>query len=67
MPIVLAAGELASLRNADSWINSPPLTATELRGKVVLIDFWTYTSVNWLRQLPTSARGRRNTKTRAWS
>ena len=35
--------ELASLERADEWLNSPPLTATGLRGKVVLIDFWTYT------------------------
>src|SRR5215216_207321 len=44
--------ELASLERADEWINSPPLTAPALRGKVVLIDFWTYTCINWLRTLP---------------
>jgi thiol-disulfide isomerase/thioredoxin len=44
--------ELASLERADAWINSPPLTASALRGKVVLIDFWTYTCINWLRTLP---------------
>jgi thiol-disulfide isomerase/thioredoxin len=33
-------------------LNSPPLTASALRGKVVLIDFWTYTCINWLRTLP---------------
>jgi thiol-disulfide isomerase/thioredoxin len=44
--------ELASLGRATEWINSPPLTAVGLRGKVVLIDFWTYTCINWLRQLP---------------
>src|SRR4051812_23926057 len=43
---------LASLERADEWLNSPPLTATSLRGKVVLIDFWTYTCINWLRTLP---------------
>ena len=37
---------------ANEWLNSPPLTASALRGKVVLIDFWTYTCINWLRQLP---------------
>ena len=42
----------ASLERADEWINSPPLTAAALRGKVVLIDFWTYTCINWLRTLP---------------
>jgi thiol-disulfide isomerase/thioredoxin len=44
--------ELASLERADAWLNSSPLTATDLRGKVVLIDFWTYTCINWLRTLP---------------
>ena len=44
--------ELASLERANEWLNSPPLTASALRGKVVLIDFWTYTCINWLRQLP---------------
>ena len=44
--------ELASLEGANEWLNSPPLTASALRGKVVLIDFWTYTCINWLRTLP---------------
>ena len=44
--------ELASLERADEWLNSPPLTAAALRGKVVVIDFWTYTCINWLRTLP---------------
>ena len=44
--------ELASLARADEWINSPPLTPEALRGKVVLIDFWTYTCINWLRTAP---------------
>jgi thiol-disulfide isomerase/thioredoxin len=43
---------LASLERADEWLNSPPLTASALRGKVVLVDFWTYTCINWLRTLP---------------
>jgi len=45
-------GGLAALRNATAWLNSPPLTADALRGKVVLVDFCTYTCVNWLRTLP---------------
>ena len=45
-------GELASLRIATEWINSQPLTAAGLRGKVVLVDFWTYSCINWLRTLP---------------
>jgi thiol-disulfide isomerase/thioredoxin len=45
-------GELPSLGGATGWLNSQPLTVAGLRGKVVLIDFWTYTCINWLRQLP---------------
>src|SRR5215216_4913999 len=45
-------GELPSLSSANEWLNSQPLTAAGLRGKVVLISFWTYTCINWLRQLP---------------
>jgi len=44
--------ELSSLASATVWLNSPPLTSTELDKKVVLIDFWTYTCINWRRQLP---------------
>ena len=47
-----ARSGLDSLEQANAWLNSPPLTASELRGKVVLIDFWTYTCINWLRTLP---------------
>jgi thiol-disulfide isomerase/thioredoxin len=46
------ASDLASLGRATAWLNSAPLTAADLRGKVVLIDFWTYTCINWLRTLP---------------
>jgi thiol-disulfide isomerase/thioredoxin len=49
---VVGQSELASLARADEWLNSPPLTAPDLRGKVVLVDFWTYTCINWLRTLP---------------
>jgi thiol-disulfide isomerase/thioredoxin len=44
--------ELASLSYATEWINSPPLTAESLRGKVVLVQFWTYSCVNWIRTAP---------------
>jgi thiol-disulfide isomerase/thioredoxin len=44
--------ELASLERANEWLNSPPLTPQALRGKVVLIDFWTYSCINWRRTLP---------------
>jgi thiol-disulfide isomerase/thioredoxin len=40
---------LPSLERADGWLNSPPLAASALRGKVVLVHFWTYTCINWLR------------------
>ena len=45
-------GELPSFAGATTWLNSPPLDAASLRGKVVLIDVWTYTCINWLRTLP---------------
>jgi thiol-disulfide isomerase/thioredoxin len=44
-------GELASLDGATGWLNSQPLSTESLRGKVVLVDFWTYTCINWLRTL----------------
>jgi thiol-disulfide isomerase/thioredoxin len=43
---------LAPLDRAGEWLNSEPLTADTLRGRVVLVDFWTYSCVNWLRTLP---------------
>jgi thiol-disulfide isomerase/thioredoxin len=45
-------GSLPSLAGATQWLNSPPLTPAALRGKVILVDFWTYTCINWLRTLP---------------
>ena len=45
-------GRLPTLGGATGWLNSPPLTPAELRGKVVLVNFWTFTCINWLRQLP---------------
>src|SRR6266516_404019 len=45
-------GELPSLGGATAWLNSPPLSTADLRGHVVLVDFWTYTCINWLRTLP---------------
>jgi thiol-disulfide isomerase/thioredoxin len=44
--------ERPSLGGATGWLNSHPLTLTGLHGKVVLIDFWTYTCINWRRTLP---------------
>jgi thiol-disulfide isomerase/thioredoxin len=45
-------GRLPSLEGATDWLNSPPLSTTALRGKVVVVDFWTYTCINWRRTLP---------------
>ena len=45
-------GRFPSLGGATGWLNSQPLTAADLRGKVVVIDFWTYTCINWRRTLP---------------
>jgi thiol-disulfide isomerase/thioredoxin len=44
-------GHLPGFDGATGWLNSPPLTATDVDGKVVLVDFWTYTCINWLRTL----------------
>jgi thiol-disulfide isomerase/thioredoxin len=43
---------LSALDDAPVWLNSEPLTAAALRGRVVLVDIWTYSCVNWLRTLP---------------
>jgi thiol-disulfide isomerase/thioredoxin len=40
------------LAGATAWLNSRPLTPAELRGRVVLVDFWTFTCINWLRTEP---------------
>jgi thiol-disulfide isomerase/thioredoxin len=45
-------GELPALSGAIEWLNSEPLTADALRGNVVLVNFWTYSCINWLRSLP---------------
>jgi thiol-disulfide isomerase/thioredoxin len=44
--------DLSALDRASVWLNSEPLTAAELHGRVVLVDIWTYSCVNWLRTLP---------------
>jgi len=74
--LALSAGQLPGIANAapsfydhgnapefagiDQWLNSPPLTMAGLRGKVVLIDFWTYSCINCLRTLPHINRWARN-------
>ena len=45
-------GTMPELTGAVEWLNSPPLTCAQLRGKVVLVDFWTYSCINCLRALP---------------
>ena len=45
-------GVMPPLSGATTWINSPPLTREQLRGKVVVVDFWTYSCINCLRALP---------------
>jgi hypothetical protein len=45
-------GELPEFDGANAWLNSEPLTPAELRGKVVLVEFCTYSCVNWLRTVP---------------
>ena len=51
-------GPLPSFEGAVQWLNSPPLSREQLRGKVVLVDFWTYSCINCLRSIPF---------TRAWA
>ncbi|BAT19095.1 redoxin family protein [Asaia bogorensis] len=46
------AAPLDSLSGATNWLNSAPLTAQALKGKVVLVDFWTYSCINCLREMP---------------
>jgi thiol-disulfide isomerase/thioredoxin len=57
--LVGAAGKLPALR-AERWVNSAPLTAAGLRGKVVLVDVWEYTCINWIRTLPYVQAWHRN-------
>jgi thiol-disulfide isomerase/thioredoxin len=47
----MAANEIPPLK-AERWVNSVPLTSESLRGKVVLVDFWEYTCINWIRTSP---------------
>lgn len=51
-PPLPVEGAMPPLSGAVTWLNSPPLTTQSLRGKVVLIDFWTYSCINCLRTLP---------------
>jgi thiol-disulfide isomerase/thioredoxin len=49
---VFARERMPSLGGATSWLNSEPLASAELRGHAVLVNFWTLTCINWLRQEP---------------
>ena len=51
-PNLIGSKPLPGLSGATGWINSKPLTAKELKGKVVLVDFWTYSCINCLRAMP---------------
>ncbi len=51
-PSIVGKSPLGGLSGATGWINSKPLTAKQLKGKVVLVDFWTYSCINCLRALP---------------
>ena len=51
-PDLPVEGRLPAFDGATGWLNSEPLTPEDLRGRVALVDFWTYTCVNWLRTLP---------------
>ena len=47
-----ASHALSAIDGEPVWLNSEPYTAADLRGRVVLVDFWTYSCVNWIRTLP---------------
>ena len=49
---VALTDELSALEKATAWINSPPLPRASLEGRVVLVQFWTFTCINWLRTMP---------------
>jgi len=51
-PPLRAEGQLPSFDGATEWLNSAPLSPADLRGQVVLVDFWTLTCINWLRTEP---------------
>jgi len=50
--LLSSASELDSLQSATAWLNTPRLSAADLRGRVVAVQFWTFTCINWLRTLP---------------
>lgn len=52
MSVTTADSALVPLDRATTWLNSQPLTVDATRGRVVLVNFWTYSCVNWIRTLP---------------
>jgi thiol-disulfide isomerase/thioredoxin len=52
VPCLVGAASTLPAFKAERWVNSAPLTVAGLRGKVVLVDFWEYTCINWIRTLP---------------
>src|ERR1700744_3325830 len=51
-PSIIGSSPLSGLSGATGWINSPPRTAKQLKGKVVLVDFWDYSCINCIRAVP---------------
>src|SRR3954462_14666194 len=52
VPVAHRDSQLVAFHAAGEWLNSKPLTASQLHGKVVLVNFWTYSCINWQRELP---------------
>jgi hypothetical protein len=59
-------GTQPAVEHSTAWLNSEPLTAADLRGKVVLVDFWTYTCINSRRTLPCFVHRIRSTGAQVW-
>jgi cytochrome c biogenesis protein CcdA/thiol-disulfide isomerase/thioredoxin len=56
MPSLPVLGKMPEFSNISAWLNSQPLTSASLRGRVVLVDFWTYSCINCIRTLPYVTR-----------
>jgi hypothetical protein len=62
-PSIVGSFPLSGLTGATGWINSAPLAAKQLRGKVILVDFWDYSCINCIRAIPYVRAWAENTKT----
>ena len=60
-------GALPEFRGATAWLNSAPLTPAGLRGQVVVVQFCTFSCINWLRTVPYLRHGPGSTATTDWS